>query len=552
VAEGVYTPDQGADQTPGDRYVAFELISGVALKGGYAGCGAFDPDARDIALYETVLSGDLSGNDDPTLRGDSNCCSGVMRDTPGCDNPVCQELVCETSACCDGWWDSSCGSVAEHHCCELCRPTRCENSYHVLTASGVEATAVLDGFTVTGGEANAELDEPPFYRRGGGLFSEAGSPTIESCLFVENYPNAIYTHYGEPRIKGCDFVDNGTYAGGGGYAVKNSSNEAEVTNCRFIRNRGGGLNAWGSKTIVGCSFVENKARGGLYLTYGAPTIWGCSFIHNQTKSNGGGAYNVGGYAQFVNCVFHGNSALYFGGGLRTYPPGVSLINCIFSGNTAGGGVSYPSASPAPGFGGAVEQNGGSMLVLNSTFYGNSAGYAGAMTGGDHADIAQCVFWGNTCTEPDCGWQSPIISQVWGIGYFIEHSWIGGDDPLFVDADGPDGILGTEDDNLRLSVDSPLINYGDPDPPLVPYLDADGHERILCGRVDIGAYEFGIGDYDCDTFVDLLDFAAWNACMTGPDNGPFDAGCEAFDFDASATGDVDLKDFAGFQRTLLAD
>ena len=64
---------------------------------------------------------------------------------------------------------------------------------------------------------------------------------------------------------------------------------------------------------------------------------------------------------------------------------------------------------------------------------------------------------------------------------------------------------------------------------------------------MGAYEFGIGDYDFDQGVDLTDFAAWSSCMTGPSTAdtavPHDP-CVAFDFDGD--GDVDLLDFGGFQ------
>ncbi|MCX5638404.1 MAG: hypothetical protein NTX52_12040, partial [Planctomycetota bacterium] len=42
VAEGIYKPDGGANQTPGDRKASFWLINGVTLKGGYAGFG--EPD----------------------------------------------------------------------------------------------------------------------------------------------------------------------------------------------------------------------------------------------------------------------------------------------------------------------------------------------------------------------------------------------------------------------------------------------------------------------------------------------------------------------------
>ena len=82
-------------------------------------------------------------------------------------------------------------------------------------------------------------------------------------------------------------------------------------------------------------------------------------------------------------------------------------------------------------------------------------------------------------------------------------------------------------------------------PESPETDLDGHARVLCSDVDMGAYEFGIGDYECDPDVDPDDFASWDACMTDPDNGPYDPGCEAFDFEYD--GDVDLSDFAGFQE-----
>ena len=135
------------------------------------------------------------------------------------------------------------------------------------------------------------------------------------------------------------------------------------------------------------------------------------------------------------------------------------------------------------------------------------------------------------------------------------------DPLFVDPGGWDdnGTPADPDDDFwvdgdyHLQASSPCINAGnDAAVPEGITTDLDGHARILCGQVDIGAYEFGIGDYDCNMIVELMDFAAWDACMTGPDGGPFDTGCEAFDFEADAIGDIDLRDFAGFQLTLAGE
>ncbi|MCP4589602.1 MAG: hypothetical protein GY842_02550, partial [bacterium] len=57
-----------------------------------------------------------------------------------------------------------------------------------------------------------------------------------------------------------------------------------------------------------------------------------------------------------------------------------------------------------------------------------------------------------------------------------------------------------------------------------------------------------GDADCDSNVDLHDFAAFQSCFTGADNGPAVAGCEMMLFDTDR--DVDLDDFAAFENALL--
>jgi hypothetical protein len=61
---------------------------------------------------------------------------------------------------------------------------------------------------------------------------------------------------------------------------------------------------------------------------------------------------------------------------------------------------------------------------------------------------------------------------------------------------------------------------------------------------MGAYEFGIGDFDCDQSVDRSDFAHWGDCMTGPSHNSYGAGCQSFDYEFD--GDVDLRDFGRFQ------
>jgi hypothetical protein len=111
-------------------------------------------------------------------------------------------------------------------------------------------------------------------------------------------------------------------------------------------------------------------------------------------------------------------------------------------------------------------------------------------------------------------------------------------------DGVDGDYG----DLCSQAGSPCINAGDAAFVAQPgETDLEGHARVLCERVDMGAYEFGVRDHGGDQTVELSDFAFWSSCMMGPQSGPHDAGCEGFDFDGD--GDVDLLDFGGFQRTV---
>lgn len=53
-----------------------------------------------------------------------------------------------------------------------------------------------------------------------------------------------------------------------------------------------------------------------------------------------------------------------------------------------------------------------------------------------------------------------------------------------------------------------------------------------------------GDMDGDGDVDLFDYEAFLACVTGPDQGPVEPGCERADIDQD--GDADLSDWGEFQ------
>ncbi len=135
------------------------------------------------------------------------------------------------------------------------------------------------------------------------------------------------------------------------------------------------------------------------------------------------------------------------------------------------------------------------------------------------------------------------TAVPGTGYFY---WV----RAAVDADGnrPSGF-GTPAKGSRAR-DCNNNGVPDPDDP-----DADGDhvpdDCDLCPNTIPGVAVDADGcpaaipaDYNRDGDVDLDDFAAWGACVSGPAIGR-PAGCESKDFDADK--DVDMDDFGVFQR-----
>ncbi|MBN2594730.1 MAG: LamG domain-containing protein [Sedimentisphaerales bacterium] len=215
VAQGVYRPDQGGGYTQSDREATFYLIDGVTLKGSYAGFGALKPNTRDRVVYKTILSGDLSGNDDPNFTNNS------------------------------------------------------ENSYHVVTSSYTGEATVLDGFTITGGNA---LNDSSLIEQGGGMYNDISSKTtVIDCTFTANQAvdgAGMYNGFNcSPTLINCCFIGNSALEEGGGI-YNDFHSQSTFTNCIFAGNsagyHGGGIynHQIDSLILTNCTFAYNSAENG--------------------------------------------------------------------------------------------------------------------------------------------------------------------------------------------------------------------------------------------------------------------------------------------------
>ena len=372
-----------------------------------------------------------------------------------------------------------------------------------VTATDVDSTATLDGFTIRNGRGYA----------GGGMLNNASSPTVSNCTFSENMTTTssgggMWNYQSSPTVTNCNFSKNtASVTGGGMYNVNSSS--PTVTNCTFSENtanyndlnyegRGGGgmANATSSPTVTNCTFSENTAYlgGAISNSESSPTVTNCGFSGNTAIMGGGGMFNYSSSPTMTNCIFSGNTAGANGAGIfndRTFSP--TVTNCTFSGNTAynvGGGMYNISSSPT---------------------------------------VTNCILWGDNPNEISNYSSAPSVT----------YSDIQGDytgtgnitvNPLFVDAANGD---------LHLKPFSPCIDSGDNSAPSLPTADIDGDDRkiddsgvIDSGNgftpfVDMGADEFSgtsqAGDINSDGLINLADaITALKTCTAIPPDSPVSA------------------------------
>lgn len=257
-AAGTYTA------SPATRTVSHVLKNDVDVYGGFAG-GETLLSERDPVANLTRISGDLSGNDNPSSAA-----------------------------------------------------TYSENSLHLVTAA-TGTLGLLDGFELRGGNANQAGGN---FDRGGAIICLSGqSPTFQNCRFIDNRctfgGGAGYLNTSSPKFFDCLFQDCLGGSFGGAFDSANST-QPRFERCTFRNNRAaraGALEFFGGSqpTVVNCLFTANQATG----SGGGGAIWlgsssngtfrNITVTGNSATSNAGGVLNTGGTSSFINCISYGNT-----------------------------------------------------------------------------------------------------------------------------------------------------------------------------------------------------------------------------------------------------
>ena len=309
VAKGRYKVNQEFDRT-----ATYTLKSGVAWYGGFSG-GETDKDNRDFTSEQSATS--LWGN---TSSNNSNLFA-----------------------------------------------------YHTVTADGVDDSAILDGFTILGGNA----DGTGVDRFGGAFKIINASPTIRNCWILGSaLDGGAGAHVGagsNPTFEDCTF---------------------RFCNATAFGSMGGALLVDGASTatLIRCKFDSNNAEfgGGIYCAPDSTvTVTDCEFVANTASKNAGGIYYAGSTGMIENCTFEGSGGFQISGAV-IYIAGGSLevVRNVFTRNGGQwvdeGGVIFITGDATPRIysncfygnkankGAAIFNEGGSPFMVNNVFIGNVA------------------------------------------------------------------------------------------------------------------------------------------------------------------------------------
>ncbi|NNF43628.1 MAG: hypothetical protein HKN62_11410 [Phycisphaerales bacterium] len=435
VAGGTYRPDDGETQTAGDRSASFSFVGGVAVRGGFGGLAAADPDTQDPIRFPTVLDGDLLGDDEPDFTNRSDNAYHVVRGVTGGgggtgDDTRLEHVVIRGGNADGRTPDDRGGGVLLTagptprlvECVIEDNDARHGGGVSVAGAAVFESVLVQDNrAALSGGGAHlagdaSQWDGGRFLSNratlGAGVFADGSTATLDGTEFRDNAADfeggGLAADGGGLDLLGCRFTRNVSAGDGGGLAL--TATATTLSSCKFVENtaeRGGGARLLGdASTLVTCTFLDNTAGtgGGLAGINADVQLASCPFTGNEAET-GGGLSLVGGVATIAGGRWTDNLAGEHGGGVDAVDAVTSLFACTFLDNEAGelgGGVRVHGGTAtieACGFeanvvealfvnngGGVYVHGAGTLTLRDSVFRANRAQFGGGVGGAESSII----------------------------------------------------------------------------------------------------------------------------------------------------------------------
>lgn len=464
VEEGIHYPTTSSSNIS----ETLQLANGIALYGGFDGTEATRA-GRDWAQNITVLSGDIEKNDNTNA-------DGILTDP--------DDLVGQ-------------------------------NSYHVVMALNVSETAIIDGFTITGGVASSS--EPAgglSHDSGGGLYNQNSLVQVKNVSFIGNQAffagGAVHNANSDVTLENVYFDHNfAVWEGGAINSVQSS--DITISNSEFINNvaglednmaTGGAIYHASSEMLVtSTTFDDNSTNfegGAVYHFSADATYTSVSFLNNSAE-NGGAIYNRSSDPIFNEAIFQGNEATEYGGAMYSYLNSDPILsNALLTGNFAelGAGAMFNFFSSSP-------------VLNNVTVSGNETnGATGGITSIQLSDpeIVNSIFWNNK----DSSGTGTLAATIASSSATIKNSIIQGSggssswnnqagtnlgnnldvNPQFVSQPAAASAPTTNGD-FNLQESSPAINAGDTaayEAISASNSDLAGNARVQNGIIDMGPYE----------------------------------------------------------------
>jgi hypothetical protein len=493
VAKSTYFPDQAT----GDITRSFVLSADLQLLGGFAGT-EMAANERDPDLNKTILTGDLGRNDPNQLA---------------------------------------------------------DNSIHVLRAQNLSAPAVVDGFTIQGGNASVPgVDD----LGGGAVLTEGCELVLRRCVFRRNWAGWPFPEFGDMggaiyvnengivNIEDCSFQDNSAYAGGaiavlsgdgvpelhivdssfeGGRcgtgaaaAILFSRGLLSVEGTLFRDNRaldGAAIRATLAQKVIirDCEFSENGISGrvaGVELDrcdnsgLSPARIEGSRFFDNSSGPAFGGAFSATSTIVYMtDCEFRRNfnfrvspvtGNLEGAGTVAIYGgSGSRFTNCLLADNFAGNraGVALFNA----------DSEFVNCTVVNNHSADEAPPAAGIDGGNSQLVLRNLILWGNRHSTGENDALPGVADEVAqfssggtvSIRYCDVEGWTGANADGNFAAD-PFFVAAAAED-YHLLGDSPAVDAGDNSSLPVEILsDLDGQPRIMDGLSN-GGMRIDLGSYE---------------------------------------------------------